>query len=166
MRKIIITGIFLLCFLIGIFPVLINAWVGSDIKVGINYPTDKIKVAVPFTVRGWCWNTEQGIDYYELWLIEDMNNDSIITQGEYENRRVIIRQEDFNIEKMDLPLTKRYAINSSMVTQNKKYFLFIYGKDLNGDLSADTNLIGLTWAGDSTRTESMIRYFTITGVQP
>jgi len=164
MKKLLL--LFLISFIIGISPVLINAWVGSDPSLGINYPTDKIKVAVPFTVRGWCWNTSQGIDYYEIWLIEDTNEDSIVTQNEYDAREIVVRQEDFNIQETNLPLTKRYAINSDKVTQGKRYFLFIYGKDLNGDYSVDTDIVGLTWEGDSTRTESMIRYFTISGYRP
>jgi len=164
MRKLFLIG--LLSFIIGISPVLINAWVGSDPSLGINYPSDKVTVPVPFTVRGWCWNTSQGIDWYEIWLIEDTNEDSTVTQAEYDAKTIVHTQEDFNIEETDLPLTPRYKVNSDIVEQGKKYFLFIYAKDLNGDVSADTNIVGLTWEGDSTRTESMIRYFTVSGYRP
>jgi hypothetical protein len=164
MRKLFLIG--LLSFIIGISPVLINAWVGSNPSIGISYPDDGDIIAVPFTVRGWCWNTSQGIDFYEIWLIEDTNEDSTVTQAEYDARTIVHTQEDFNIEETDLPLTPRYKVNSDMVEQSKKYFLFIYAKDLNGDVSADTDIVGLGPEGDATRTESMIRYFTLSGYRP
>ena len=164
MKKLLVIGT--LCFLIGISPILINAWVNSNINVGINYPSDGDVVAIPFTVRGWCWNTDQDNDYYELWLVEDTNEDTIISETELNNKVIVHRQEDFNIHETNLPLTPRYKVNSDMAQQNKKYFMFIYGKDLNGDISADTNLVGLGPEGDATRTDSMLRYFRTKGLRP
>jgi len=164
MKKLFLSG--LLCFMIIISPVLLRAWVGSNFSIGINYPDDNNIVAIPFTVKGWCWNTEQGIDFYEIWLIEDTNVDSVISETELNNKIVVHKQNDFNIEEMNLPLTPRYKVNSSIAHQNKNYFLFIYGKDLNGNLSADTNLVGLEPGGDATRTDSMIQYFKAKGFRP
>ncbi len=164
MKKLFIIG--LLCFLIGISPILINAWVGTEVSIGISYPKDGDVVAIPFTVRGWCWNTDQDIDFYELWLVEDTNEDTTISETELNNKIVVHRQEDFNIQETNLPLTPRYKVNSDMVEQDKNYFMFIYGKDLNGDISADTNLVGLGPGGDATRTDSMIQYFRAKGYRP
>lgn len=149
-----------------ILPVLIFAWVGSDLSLGITYPGDGDQVAVPFTVRGWCWNTSQGVDWYEIWLVEDTNEDSIVAQAEFDARTVVHRQEDFNIEETDLPLTPRYAVTSAMAEVGNKYFLFIYARDLNGDYSADTDIVGLSPDGDATRTDSMLQYFTVSGYRP
>lgn len=152
--------------IIGISPVIINAWIGSEPSVGIGYPDTNDDVAIPFTPRGWCWNTDQGIYYYEIWLIHDVNADSEISEGEFDDRVVVHKQYGFNILKYDLPLTPRYVVDSTLVDQDGKYFLFIYAVDMVGDVSADTNIIGLTPLGDGTRTESMLRYFTAQGYRP
>ena len=252
---------------------MVFAWVGSDIEVGINYPKDNDIVEIPFTVRGWCWNKEQDIDYYTIELIEDTNTDTEliehqttmviqvptgagtaqyelipglvpdpipsanaggwyyrpgtigdgwqgegipigtlvggsynigfdsslyvcrpfmdgeycfipgvysgdcviykggvntgITPQDYANRRTIHIQNNFNQpDKTNLNLTPRYHITSGLVQPNKKYYMFIYAVDMDGNFSADTNIIGLTYQGDSTRTESMLRYFTTKGYRP
>ncbi|MCD6220696.1 hypothetical protein J7K25_00860 [bacterium] len=149
-----------------IFPVLLWAWVGSNPSVGFNYPQDGDVVSIPFTPKGWCYNTENGIDYYEIWLIEDTNDDSTINETELDNKTVIIKQENFNIERDNLFLTSRYLMKFPLLEEGKKYFLFIYAVDLNGDVSWDTNIVGLGEDGDSTRTDSCISYFTVSGKRP
>lgn len=87
-----------------------------------------------------------------------------ISEYDFNNRQTLIVQQDFNqVNKVNVNLTPRYFMDSTKVTQDKKYYIFMYAVDLNGNVSADTNIIGLNWEGDSTRTESMLRYFTIKG---
>ena len=160
--------LYILAFLaIGLWVSILFGWVNSNLVVGITYPKTDDIVQTPFTVRGFCWNSTQGVDYYALVLIEDSDKNGVISSSEFANRRTVHKQEDFNrLNEKDLPLTPRYKMDSSLVGQNKKYFLFIYAVDLNGNISADTNLIGLTKNGDSTRTETMLRYFTVQGLRP
>jgi hypothetical protein len=141
----------------------------SNLVVGIVYPKTDDIVQLPFTVRGYCWNATQGqgIDYYALVLIEDTDGDETISSSEFSNRKTVHKQRHFNRpNETNLPLTPAYKMNSGLLSQDKKYFLFIYAVDLNGNVSADTNLVGLTKRGDSTRTETMLRYFTVKGWRP
>jgi len=157
----------LIALAIGLWIKVLFSWVGSNPVVGIVYPKTDDVVQLPFTVRGYCWNTTQGVDYYALVLIEDTDGDGTISSSEFANRKTVHKQEDFNRpNETNLPLTPTYKMNSNLLSQNKKYFLFIYAVDLNGNLSADTNLVGLTKHGDSTRTETMLRYFTVKGWRP
>jgi len=152
---------------VGLWMKVLFDWAGSNLTVGIVYPETDDVVRIPFTVRGFCWNTTQGVDYYALVLIEDTDGDGVISSSEFANRKTVHKQEDFNRpNEMNLPLTPLYKMNSSLLSQDKKYFLFIYAVDLNGDVSADTSLVGLTKHGDSTRTETMLRYFTVKGLRP
>ena len=139
----------------------------NKLIVKIVYPETDDVVQIPFTVRGSCWNTTQGVDYYALVLIEDTDGDGVISSSEFANRKTVHKQEDFNRpNEANLPLTPLYKMNSNLLSQNKKYFLFIYSVDLNGNVSADTNLVGLTKNGDSTRTKDMLKYFTAKGLRP
>lgn len=167
MRKIFLLG--LLAVFIGISPVLINAWIGSDIQTSISFPQDDSTVTVPFTIRGGCWNTEQGVDYYEIWLLKDHDGDGEVSEEDFNNRQAVIRFSGMNIpDRTDIMLTPRYWMRTDRFNfeQDEKYFLFIYGMDLNGFIGYDTNIIGLTKDGDATRPANAIRYFTVSGYSP
>ena len=100
-----------------IFPVLLWAWVGSNPSVGFNYPQDGDVVSIPFTPKGWCYNTENGIDYYEIWLIEDTNDDSTISETELDNKTVIIKQE--NKQENEILEHKNKGFNMNLSNKDK-----------------------------------------------
>jgi|GEM_PF-2524125 len=141
--------------------------VNNKLIVKIDYPETDSVVQKPFTVRGLCWNSEgEGIDYYNLVLIEDTDGDGQISSIEFSNRKIIHKQKSPLRFDKDSPLTIRYKMDSVLLEQDKKYFLFIYAVDPSGRVSADTDLTGLTKDGDSTRTKDMLKYFTVKGLRP
>lgn len=144
-------------------PIPPNAWcwTGSSGQVGLNIPdsiTDTSTIRPYFGVLGWTWNNLNAVDYIEVWTMEDTDNDTIIDQSEINNRQAY-RLENFN---------KNAVYNQRLVPRSffhgisgSKQFMYIYGKDINGATSTDTNIAGLGPNGDATRGDSCIAYFTI-----
>jgi hypothetical protein len=153
------------------------AWPVGYTYVGINTPSPTAHgatVARPFSVFGWCWNATRAIDYYEIWLIEDTNTDSAISQAEYDARVVVRRQEDFNVpDKTDQRLTSRYEVSAEELTPGNQYFLFIYAVDIDGVPTCDTGIVGaepdgtgITVASPNVDADEVISYFRVEGVRP
>jgi len=158
-------GVFIMVFLsfwVGLF-----AWVGSNAKVGITFPDgemDTSNVKFPITVKGFCWNAEQGIDYYDLYLFPDTDSDGVIDSEEWAKRVRVRHQEDFNqVNIYNANLSERYEVDTHIVSQTGQFtgyfFLFITARDLNGDVWPDTNIVGLTADGDSTHPDTTIARF-------
>lgn len=165
MRKL-LTALSILLLTAGI----VFAWTGSDPIVEITYPdavADNSSVAIPFTPRGRCYNSINEMDYYELYLVEDTDTDTIIDQAEYDAKVKVIKQEDYNFNYSNANLTPRYKIDSSYCTDGNKYFLVLYGMDINGDPSATlVDLVGQGPEGGSGGwIDREIAYFTASGVR-
>ena len=164
MRKQLLITAFILSIIV--MPLLLVSWLGSNPSLGFNVPGYNETVLIPMTPKGWCYNTDNGVDYFEIWLVEDVNTDTIVDAGEYANRVVVLKQEDFNILADNLNLTPRYFVDGDFLTDGSNYFMFIYAVDLNGEVSWDTDITGLTPLGDATHPESCIRYIRARGLKP
>ena len=144
------------------------AWTGSDQCAWISrlgtgttsYTLDGETVTTPFTVFGRSRNVTQGVDYTELYLVEDTDTDTIFDQSELDNKQLLIKREDLNIDIDNIQLTPRYFVDSSWVTEGSRYFIVSNQKDLNGDEMMDfSTMAGLGEDGDATHPDSAIRYF-------
>ena len=144
------------------------SWTGSDQCAWISrlgtgetsYTLDGETVTVPFTVFGRSRNLTQGVDYTELYLVEDTDGDTVFDQSELDNKQLLIKREDLNIDIDNIQLTPRYFVDSSWVTEGSRYFIVSNQKDLNGDEMMNfTTMAGLGPSGDLTHPDSAIRYF-------
>ena len=136
------------------------AWISRLGTGTTSYTLDGETVTVPFTVFGRSRNLTQGVDYTELYLIEDTDDDAVIDQGELDNKKLLIRREDLNLDIDNIRLTPRYYVDSSWVTEGGRYFIVSNQKDLNGDFMQDLDtLVGLGPDGDLDHPDSVIRYF-------
>ncbi len=149
--------------------VIVYAWAGTDIQAELTFPDFSVasqNVALPFTVTGKFYNPSLPNDFYEMWLIEDANDNTIIDAAEYAARIVFWHQEDYNVDGTGKRLTPR-NYGSVMFLEGSSYFMIIYGEDLNGDpnmLVAD--ITGAGTAGNGTLGEELISYFTTVGRRP
>ncbi len=144
------------------------AWTGSDpasyvqrIGTGTSSATlDGETITVPSSVFVRAYNLTQGMDYTNLYLIDDTNSDSIIQQSELDNIELLVHREDLNLDIDNVQFGPRYLLGSDKIVEGNSYFLILPSKDLNGDCSVDTsNMAGLTGEGDETHSDSDIRQF-------
>ena len=151
------------------------SWTGSDQCAWISrlgtgttsYTLDGETVTVPFTVFGRSRNLTQGVDYTELYLVEDTDTDTIFDQSELDNKKLLKRRPNLNIDIDNIQLTPRYFVDSSWVTEGSRYFIVSNQKDLNGDEMMDfATMAGLGPDGDGTHADSAIRYFYTGGKRP
>ncbi len=155
---------------------LLLAWPVTGSYVGLNFPDPMAHtqtVARPFSVFGWVWNESRAIDYYEIWLIHDANENEVVDQAEYDARVVVHRQPDFNVpNRTNQRLTRRGVINAENTTDGEKYFLFLYARDIDGNVSTDTDIVGAEpdgtglQVGENVNADEVITYFQIQGIRP
>jgi len=139
------------------------AWVGSNPTVRIVYPdaiSDADICKVPINVSIEQYNTAQGIDYTLVWLIEETNGDTYISQAEWDARVDMpytgAKIEDINREA---PFVIAELGVDDLIAETYYYVVGI-GKDLNGDYSSDSTLIpGVSMDGDANISDSAIVRF-------
>jgi len=159
--------IFFLALCVGLL-----AWVGSDPTIEIISPdgtndNDVLKSYIQVKVKQ--YNSSNGIDYAKYYLVEDTDNDSIIDQTEWDNRKVIAND---TIGIQDINQDKVFTIDfigKNWVSSDKYYFIIGVEVDLNGDTSCDTSLIvGETsdGGGSSGITDKAISHFKVEGYRP
>ena len=144
------------------------AWTGSDpasyvqrIGTGTSSATlDGETITVPSSVFVRAYNLTQGMDYTNLYLIEDTNSDSIIQQSELDNIELLVHREDLNLDIDNVQFGPRYLLDSGKIGEGNSYFLILPSKDLNGDTSTDTStLADCPYSGDATHTDTDVRQF-------
>ena len=159
--------IFFLALCVGLL-----AWVGSDPTIEIVSPNgandnETVKSYVQVKVKQ--YNSTNGIDYAKYYLVEDTDEDSIIDQSEWDNRKVIVSDI---IGIQDINQDKVFSIDflgQNWVSSGKYYFIIGVGRDLSGDTSCDTNLIvGETadGGGSSGIADKAISRFKVEGHRP
>jgi len=139
------------------------AWVGSNPTVRIVYPdaiSDADICKVPINVSIEQYNTAQGIDHTLVWLIEETNGDTYISQAEWDARVDMpytgAKIEDINREA---PFVIAELGVDDLIAETYYYVVGI-GKDLNGDYSSDSTLIpGVSMDGDANISDSAIVRF-------
>ena len=151
------------------------SWTGSDpasyvqrIGTGTSSATlDGETITVPSSVFVRAYNLTQGMDYTNLYLIEDTNSDSIIQQSELDNIELLVHREDLNLDIDNVQFGPRYLLGSDKIVEGNSYFLILPSKDLNGDTSTDTaTLADCPYDGDGTHTDSDVRQFYGGGKRP
>jgi len=139
------------------------AWVGSNPTVRVVYPDaigDADICKVPINVAIEQYNTAQGIDHTKVWLVENSDGDTYVSQAEWD-ARVDMPYTGAKIEDINREAPFVIAeLGTDLIKEDSTYFLIIVGEDLNGDWSADTTLIpGVSMDGDSNLSDSSIAYF-------
>jgi len=151
------------------------AWTGSDpasyvqrIGTGTSSATlDGETITVPSSVFVRAYNLTQGMDYTNLYLIDDTNSDSIIQQSELDNIELLVHREDLNLDIDNVQFGPRYLLGSDKIVEGNSYFLILPSKDLNGDISTDTStLADCPYDGDGTHSDSDVRQFYGGGKRP
>ena len=153
----------LLSFGLVLITTTLLAWVGSDPQIRIVYPDaigDADICKVPINVAIEQYNTAQGIDHTKVWLVENSDGDTYVSQAEW-NARVDIPYTGAKIEDINREAPFVIAeLGTDQITEDSPYYIIIVGQDLNGDWSADTTLIpGVSMDGDSNLSDSSIAYF-------
>ena len=135
------------------------AWIGSNPAVRIVSPDaidDADTCIVPINIKIEQINTAQGIDYVQCWLTEEINGDTYVSEAEYLAAIEIAKIEDINRDA-SLVIAE---LGTDNLGQDKIYYIWAIGKDLNGDYSADSTLIPDTsMDGDSNIADSSIVRF-------
>ena len=139
------------------------AWVGSNPTVRVVYPDaigDADICKVPINVAIEQYNTAQGIDHTKVWLVENSDGDTYVSQAEWD-ARVDIPYTGAKIEDINRESSFVIAeLGTDQITEDSPYYIIIVGQDLNGDWSADTTLIpGVSMDGDANLADSAISYF-------
>ena len=139
------------------------AWVGSNPTVRVVYPDaigDADICKVPINVAIEQYNTAQGIDHTKVWLVENSDGDTYVSQAEWD-ARVDMPYTGAKIEDINREAPFVIAeLGTDQITEDSPYYIIIVGQDLNGDWSADTTLIpGVSMDGDSNLSDSSIAYF-------
>ena len=145
------------------------AWVGSDPTILIVSPDaigDADTLNVPVNVKIEQFNTAQGIDYGQYWLIEEADGDTYISAAEWATR-VDIPYTDATIDDINRAAPFVIAeLGTDYLSQDSSYYIVGVGKDLNGDFSADTTLIHeVSMDGDANIADSAITRFTARGLR-
>ena len=140
------------------------AWVGSNPTVRVVYPDaigDADICKVPINVSIEQYNTAQGIDHTLVWLLEESDGDTYVSQAEW-NARVDMPYTGAKIEDINREAPFVIAeLGTDLITEDSPYYIIIVGQDFNGDWSADTTLIhDVSMDGDSNLADSAIAYFT------
>ena len=154
--------------ILGLATTILFAWTGSDPIVEITFPTDGATVSVPFSVYGNCYNSEQGIDYYQLEYWADTNENGESDAGDSGSTWTLIRkQPNYNLNYTGARLTTRYECTDTTFTDGDYFLIRIWGMDLNGDTSSDTTVNHMTGNGDgSTWVDREVVNFQISGERP
>jgi len=154
----------LLSFMLVLVTTTLLAWVGSDPVVRVVYPDatdDADTCLVPVNIKIEQYNTAQGIDHTKVWLVENSDGDTYVSQAEWD-ARVDMPYTGAKIEDINREAPFVIAeLGTDLIKEDSTYFLIIVGEDLNGDWSADTTLIHeVSMDGDSNLADSAIAYFT------
>jgi len=130
-------------------PLILLAWVGSDMGVIIDYPSDNSSITAPVTFRGKVWNSTQGIDYYVIEYWCDVNGNGQSDAGDTGSSWVVLESIS------DLTVLRGNNISSyekgskTIFQQNNNYLVRVCAVDLNGDTSADTTVLYMSGEGDN-----------------
>ena len=147
---------------------LLYAWTGSNPSSyitrlgtgGTSATLDAETVNIPASVYVRVYNSTQGIDKTWLYLVEDMNSDSVIQQTELDAKRLVIYREDLNLDINNVQFGPRYILDSSLIQEGQSYFLVLPSIDLNGDYSTNVStLAGCGPDGDAAHSDTDIRQF-------
>jgi hypothetical protein len=143
MKKLIIL---LICFLIGVSPVIVNGWVGSEAVARLFYPASMYYETTPDwilrteplgTQRVWtkadvwiiAYNEAQGIWKAEMYLEDTTTHDSSMIHS------------DETIDNKQEPQKLNQILESADMVLLREYILYAKIFDLNGDAFTDTTLV-------------------------
>ena len=146
----------------------VESWTGSDPEVSITFPADNTIPSAPFSVYGKCYNSTNGIDYYQIEYWADTNENNEADAGDTNSSWILLRkQEDYNFDYPSARLTKRYECDITKFEQSKYYLIRIWAMDLNGSTSSLTDVNYMLGTGDdNTWIDREVINFRISGYRP
>ena len=153
--------------ILGLTTTILFAWTGSDPIVEISFPTDGSTISAPFSLFGNCYNSLQGIDYYQLEYWADTNSNGEADVGDGSAWTLIRKQPNYNFNYAGARLTTRYECTDTIFTDGDFFLIRIWGMDLSGDTSSDTTVDYMTGGGDgNTWLDREVCNFQISGERP